>query len=202
MGRFFFELNFLSVNSLYRKEGLLVEEKLLVNLAKNGDKKAIESLLQQNYSILKGYLLKITLNSFLADDLTQETMLRAILNIRKYEPKAKFSTWLITIATNLYKDYLRKAKRLVYSDKYNEQIQHGKNLEEAVIEKIEFQKVKFILEKLPEEKRSVFILKHYYGYSYEEISQIEGCPIGTVRSRLYYCIRNIQQLMKGGEQSE
>jgi RNA polymerase sigma-70 factor, ECF subfamily len=48
-----------------------------------------------------------------------------------------------------------------------------------------------ILLSLPYEKRAVFILKHYYGYKYEEISKIMNCPIGTVRSRLHYCIKYI-----------
>ena len=48
-----------------------------------------------------------------------------------------------------------------------------------------------IILKLPYEKRAVFILKHYYGYKYEEISEIIGCPLGTVRSRLHNAVKYI-----------
>ena len=171
-------------------------EDKLIELAKEGNKIALEKLLQDNYSILKGYLLKMTLNEPLADDITQETMLKAILNIEKFEPKAKFSTWLITIATNIYRDYLRKNKRIVFdSEAVNNK--ESKSVEDTIIDKIEWDRLKNILSELPESKRMVFILKHYYGYSYDEISEIMGCPVGTVRSRLHYCIEKIRPQMKG-----
>ncbi|HBM80053.1 MAG TPA: RNA polymerase sigma factor SigY, partial [Clostridiaceae bacterium] len=53
-----------------------------------------------------------------------------------------------------------------------------------------------ILLGLPYKKRAVFILKHYYGYKYEEIAKIMDCPIGTVRSRLHYCIDYILDEME------
>lgn len=177
------------------KGGFPLEEKL-IKMAQRGDKRALEKLLQDNYSILKGYLIKMTLNESLADDITQETMLKAILNIKKYEPKSKFSTWLITVATNHYRDQLRKDKKLVYNNEDHE-LPDSRDLEETVINKIQGDKLKEILKELPEDKRMVFILKHYYGYSYEEIAKIVGCPLGTVRSRLHYCINSIKSQMKG-----
>lgn len=177
------------------KEGVSLEEKL-ITLAKDGDKSALEKLLQNNYPILKGYLIKLTLNEETADDITQETMLKAILNIKKYKHIGKFSTWLITIATNIYRDQLRKNKRIVLND-MSRDIADKSSLEESVIHKTDFDKLKSILKELPEEKRMVFILKHYYGYSYNEISRIMKCPIGTVRSRLHYCIEKIKSQMKG-----
>lgn len=177
------------------KDVIPLEEKL-IELAKKGDKSSLEKLLQNNYPILKGYLLKLTLNESMADDITQETMLKAILNIKKYKPIGKFSTWLITIATNTYRDLLRKNKKMAYEEIPREAV-YNSNLEEEVITKSNLEKLKAILEELPEEKRMVFILKHYYGYSYEEISNIMNCPLGTVRSRLHYCIDRIKSQMKG-----
>ncbi|MBM7614291.1 RNA polymerase sigma factor SigY [Alkaliphilus hydrothermalis] len=178
-----------------------MEEHLLVKMAKRQDKKAMEKLLQSNYSILKGYLLKMTLNPTLADDLTQETMLKAVLNISKYEHRGKFSTWLITIGTNLHRDQLRKNKRLVYSEEHMELVDHH-NIEEEFIKKIEYGNLMKVLKEIPEEKRVVLILKHYYDYSYLEIAEILDCPIGTIRSRLHYAIKVLQKTMKGGEDIE
>ncbi len=170
-------------------------EDKFIELAKKGNKIALERLLQDNYSIVKGYLLKMTLDESLADDITQETMLKAILNIKKYEPKAKFSTWLITIATNIFRDHLRKNKPVTYDDALNSI--SLKSLEDDIIDKIELDRLKKVLAEIPETKRMVFILKHYYGYSYNEISEIMKCPIGTVRSRLHYCIERLKSQMKG-----
>ena len=85
-----------------------MDETTLIRLAQKGNREALEQLLRDNYRTVRGYLLRVTLNTSLADDLTQETMLRAILNIRRWQPWAKFSTWLITIANNLYRDALKK----------------------------------------------------------------------------------------------
>ncbi len=178
-----------------------MEEHLLVKMAKRNDKLAMEKLLHNNYSILKGYLLKMTLNQTITDDLTQETMLKAILNIEKYEHKAKFSTWLITIATNLYRDQLRKDKRLIYQEEQFD-FKDTRNIEEDLIKKVEYENLKKVLKELPEEKRMIFILKHYYDYTYQEISEILNCPVGTVRSRLHYCIKEIKKHMEGGENGE
>lgn len=166
-----------------------MDELKLISEAKKGNKNALNTLLSQNYGILKSYMLKITGDINLAQDLTQETLLKAILNIKKFEPKAKFSTWLITIATNLYKDYLKKQRTTELIDEaiYSNE----RTPEELVITNIQYNEVKNILLSLPYEKRAVFILKHYHGYKYEEIAEILKCPIGTVRSRLHNCIKQI-----------
>ncbi|MDR5659276.1 RNA polymerase sigma factor SigY [Serpentinicella sp. ANB-PHB4] len=175
-----------------------MEEHILVAMAQKGDRAALERLLQQNYAILKGYMIKMTLKEDLADDLTQDTLLKAMLNIQKYKPTGKFSTWLIAIGKNIYVDKLRKDKRIVPQENPTlNNVDLDSNLEEKVINKIEFEKIKQHLRLLSEEKRSVFILKHYYGYSYKEIAEIEKCPIGTVRSRLHNAINQLQQMLEG-----
>jgi len=161
----------------------------LIENAKSGNKSALNTLLSVNYPILQGYVIKMTGNCDIAQDIVQETMLKAVIHIKKFVPKAKFSTWLIIIATNLYRDLLRKTKNLELIDGTIETKEIGP--EASVIVNTEYDAVKKILLKLPYEKRAVFILKHYYGYKYEEIAEILKCPIGTVRSRLHYCIKYI-----------
>jgi len=174
-----------------------LDEEILVLKAKKGDKKALEKLFQDNYSVVYGYMLKLILDENIAKDFTQEAMLKAILNIKKFKGKSKFSTWLITIATNAYKDNIKKIKgREVNIESIV--TTSNENLEETIIIKETFQNIKRILLDIPESKRMVFILKHYYDYSYEEISKIVDCPIGTVRSRLHYCIKKIKNELDGG----
>ncbi|MBU3097973.1 MULTISPECIES: RNA polymerase sigma factor SigY [Clostridium] len=161
----------------------------LIEKAKSGNISALNTLLSANYPILQGYVIKMTGNIDIAQDIVQETMLKAVIHIKKFIPNAKFSTWLITIATNLYRDLLRKTKNL---ELISETIETNEiSPERSVIFNIEYNAVKEILLKLPYEKRAVFILKHYYGYKYEEIAVILKCPIGTVRSRLHNCIKYI-----------
>ncbi len=173
-----------------------MQEFELVYKAKKGDLKAMEELLDQNYAILKGYLLKITLDRELAADLTQETMLKALKKIKKFKNRSKFSTWLISIGTNLYKDHLRKNHRLIMVediDKLQVGILEAKETDLIITE---------LLAELPLDKRLVLVLKHYFGYNYQEIGQMLNCPVGTVKSRMYYCMNFLRKRMTGGEEDE
>lgn len=173
----------------------LSEDKLL-ELAKQGDKFAFEILISNNFLILKGYVIKLTCNIDLAEDIIQDTLLSAVINIDKFVPNAKFSTWLIKIATNKYKDYLRKNKE---TDILQESLISNYSLEDEIIKTEDIKEVLSILNSMKADKRTVFILKHYYGYSYEEISKIVDSPVGTVRSRLHYSIKDIISKFKGGK---
>lgn len=166
-----------------------MDELELINKAKSGNKSALNSLLVDNISILKGYTIKMVGDPHLAQDIVQDALLKAVLNINKFEPRAKFSTWLIKIATNVYRDYLRKNKS--YELIEEGLVDKSKQVEDIVISNYEHQEIMKIILKLPYEKRAVFILKHYYGYKYEEISEIMGCPLGTVRSRLHNAVKYI-----------
>ena len=166
-----------------------MDELELINKAKDGNKSALNSLLKDNFGILKGYTIKMVGDPHLAQDIIQDTMLKAVLNINKFEPRAKFSTWLIKISTNVYRDYLRKNKSFELIEE--KVADRGKQIEDIVISNYEYKEIMKIILKLPYEKRAVFILKHYYGYKYEEISVILGCPLGTVRSRLHNAVKYI-----------
>lgn len=171
-----------------------MEEKDLLKNAREGDKNALTILINDNYQILTGYVIKLTGNAELAKDIVQETLLKAIVNLEKFRPQAKFSTWLITIATNLYRDYLRKNKDML---PLNEELAfQGKSVDMKVIDKVQIKEVFKILNEFSYDKRTVFILKHYYNYKYDEIAQIMNCPVGTVRSRLHSAVNSILSRMK------
>ena len=175
-----------------------MEELELINKAKNGNKSALNSLLQDNFDILKGYTVKMVGDPHLAQDIVQDTMLKAVVNINKFEPRARFSTWLIKIATNVYRDYLRKNRSYELLDENF--IDKGHQVEDVVMSNYEYKEIMKIILKLPYEKRAVFILKHYYGYKYDEISEIIDCPIGTVRSRLHNAVKYLMKEIERKEQ--
>lgn len=173
---------------------MLLNELELINMAKKGNKSSMNTLLTENLNVLKGYVIKMTGDPHLSQDIIQDTMLKAVLNIKKFEPRAKFSTWLIKIATNLYRDYLRKNKTLeIIEETYEDS---GERFEDTTISRIEYKEIMKIIQKLSHEKRSAFILKHYYGYKYGEIAEIQGCPLGTVRSRIHNAVKQIVTEMK------
>ena len=99
------------------------------------------------------------MNEEITKDITQEVMVKAILNIKKFKGNSKFSTWLISIASNIYKDMLKKNKKISSLDIEKTLIKNTKSLEDDIINKETIRKIWEVLLKLPEEKRMVFILK-------------------------------------------
>lgn len=174
---------------------MFLDEKALLEKARSGDRKSLELLLYDNYKIIYGYLLKLTMNEEFTKDITQEVMVKAILNIKKFKGDSKLSTWLISIASNLYKDSIRKNKQTSSINIEDLSVKDYQNIEDSFINKDTVRRIESMLKDFPYEKRMVFILKNYYDYSYEEISTILKCPIGTVRSRLHYCIKKLRSLI-------
>lgn len=174
-----------------------MNEKELVEKAQNGNRWALEQLLEENYNFVYGFILKLSMNEEVTKDITQETMVKAITNIRKYRGDSKFSTWLVSIASNTYKDSLKK-NRAIPTEIEELNLFSPQNTENEVILKDQIEKLKRSLLELPESQRKAFILKHYYNFSYEEIAKILDCPIGTVRSKLHYCILKLKNMLDGG----
>lgn len=177
-----------------------MNETELIKEAKRGDSIAFAMLFKEHYPFLVKYLTKVTMKPEIAEDLAQETMIKCIGKIKLYNGKAKFSSWLITIATNLYIDDIRKKKR--------EQMWQ---IEEQALRKMrwhfesrneEWNDVINYLGKLSEDIRIPIVLKHYYGYAYEEIAEMLGIAIGTVKSRIHNGIQNIRKELKGDEQKQ
>jgi len=164
----------------------------LIEEAQSGNRHSLARLLYENYEMVFKYLIKFTLNKSLAEDLVQETMVRAIEKFQLFDPgKAKFSTWLIAVAQNLYLDGVRKKKReqkhiheeLLPEDLYDMQIEHDED----------WDRVLDALSRMPEESRVPLVLKHYHGYSLEEIAGMMSIPLGTVKSRIHNAIKAVRR---------
>lgn len=169
-----------------------MEENELVISAQNGNREALARLLYNNYEIVFKYMIKFALNKTIAEDITQETMVRAIEKFNKFDSaRAKFSTWLIAIAQNIYLDQVRKNKN---QSKYFER----SHILESIIEEPVYYddsciKMQEALSKLKEEVRVPIILKHYYGYSYEEIAGKMKILTGTVKSRIHNGLKTLKK---------
>ena len=167
-------------------------EDRLIGEARRGNRHSLARLLHDNYEIVFKFLIKFTLNKGLAEDLVQETMVRAIEKFQQFNPeKAKFSTWLVAIAQNLYLDGVRKRKR---EQKHVEEEFRPEDLYDLQTEHDEeWDRVLEALARLSDESRIPLVLKHYYGYSLEEIAGIMSIPLGTVKSRIHNAIKFVRR---------
>lgn len=161
----------------------MTREQDLIFSAQNGSNYALSQLLQDNYSIVLKYLIKLTLNEHDAADLTQDVIVKAIKNINSFDSsKASFSTWLITIAKNLWLDSVRKNNvREKFFKKSQNSFETSTNQVDSFIESEE---VLSALKNLSDKLRIPIIMQYNLGYSYDEIAKHLRIPIGTVKSRI------------------
>ena len=174
---------------------MVSEESELVEKAKASDRNAFNELIRISLPILKGYVIKMAGNKELSEDIISETLLKGVININKFKPEGKFSTYLIAIATNVYRDMLRKNKVMYCLDEIDIV---AEDAESQAISRLQIIDVFKALKRLSYDKRAAFILKYYYDYSYQDIAKILKCPVGTVRSRLHYCHKILDKNLKGG----
>jgi RNA polymerase sigma-70 factor (ECF subfamily) len=149
---------------------------------------------------LYGVALRMTKNERDAEDLVQDTFLKAYTHFAKYREGTNCKAWLFKILTNTFINrYRKKSKEKVYlvNDKdyrplaeravapKENPFEQGAESEEDWYKKLFSDKVKTALEEVPVDFRMVVLLADLYDFSYKETAEIVGCPIGTVMSRLY-----------------
>ena len=167
-------------------------EKSLINLVKNGDKKAYEVLVLQYQDRLVYSVYKFLKDYELAQDIAQEAFVKAFKNIEKFRGDSSFYTWIYRIAINTAKNFLSSKARS--SEVYDDEIMELKLSEQAVttenpeniLEAEELRtKMMEAIQSLPDDIRTTLSLREFDGLSYEEIAKVQNCPIGTVRSRIH-----------------
>jgi len=170
----------------------------LVQRAQANDRAAFNEIVLRYKSKVYNYIFRMVHHALDAEDLTQETFLRAYLSIRSFQSRASLNTWLFRIATNLCIDYSRKNKKIqTMTTSLSMESEEDENETERDIPDVAFDPQRMLLNKelglvlnralseLPEKLRTVVLLYDIEGLPYDEISSIVGCPLGTVKSRLF-----------------
>ncbi len=131
---------------------------------------------------LRAFAISLSGNGDRADDLVQETLLRAIANIDSFQPGSNLPAWLFTILRNLFRSDYRKRRREVEDAEGN----YAKTLktQPAQTAHLEFEEFRVALDKLPQDQREALILVGASGFSYEDAAAICGCAVGTIKSRV------------------
>lgn len=174
-----------------KEQGLRLEELKQIERAQRGDSQAMAQLLQAHYSFLMKYLVKMTMNPAMAEDLAQETMLRCIEKIHLYNGKSKFSSWLITLATRIYIDQMRRTR---VEKHWKDQEQALRRTEwQLKARREEWTDAMQALSRLGYEWRLPILLKHFYGYAYDEIADMMDIPPGTVKSRIHHGLQQVRK---------
>lgn len=170
------------------------------------DRAAFERAALEQLDGLYGLALKLTRSGADAEDLVQDTMVRALRFHERFEAGTNLRAWLFTVLTNTFYNRVRKERQDRNLASESEAGEHydrfvsaatmaGRDTEQRLLDAVSARQLRDALEALPEDFRLAVLLCDVHGFSYKEMSEILGCPIGTVMSRLYRGRQRLQQAL-------
>ena len=183
-----------------------VDEELLVQRARRGDLEAYDELVRRHQERIYATIYHMTANHEDANDLAQESFIKAFRALKSFKGGSSFYTWLYRIAVNKTINFLKQRKNRTHMslNDLDFKAEHDPDLMALISDKTprreagltELQeKLNGALLKLSEPHRLVVVLHDVQGQSHEEIAKIMDCNIGTVRSRLFYARQQLQALL-------
>ena len=183
-----------------------IRDEDLIVMVQEGHKKAFDELVARYKGRLFSFILRMVKDPTLAEELTQETLIRVYIHAAKYREIAKFSTWVFTIATNLVRNKMRQRSRRPRVISLNpapeadempvDPPDTGADPTEAIHREELAELINEATSRIPEKYRIPFLLREVDQLSYEEIQQVTGLKLGTVRSRINRARNRFRQLIK------
>jgi RNA polymerase sigma-70 factor (ECF subfamily) len=173
-----------------------LNEEVLVGQSAAGDELAYGKLVKRYQSRLFNFVRSMLRNEELAEDITQESFVKAFYSLSKLKNPASFKSWLFRIANNNTLDYLRK-KRLPQVD-VDEHLRESYvddrgNPEEGVVSGARTKHIHEALGALKEDQKAILVMCDLEGLSYQEIAEVLKIPFGTVQSRIFYARRKLRE---------
>lgn len=175
----------------------------LIHLFMDDNMDAFEALVLRHKDKLFTSILFLVKDKYLAEDIFQDVFIRVIDTFRngRYTEEGKFLPWAMRIAHNLCVDHFRKVKRtptIKNSDDKDifEVLNFAEdNAETKMMKRQSYNRVRDMLDKLPEDQREVIILRHYADMSFKEIAAVTNCSINTALGRMRYGLINLRKMM-------
>ena len=178
-----------------------------IEQALKGDQTAYRDLTNRHRIAIFHIILKIVQDRETADDLVQETFMKAFSSLATYRSEYRFSTWLYKIAANCSIDFLRKKRikalsldRPINGDSDQREYDvpdYSYHPERDLVRKEQRFSIKEAISSLPEKYREVIIYRHQDDKSYEEIAELMDIPVGTVKARIFRARELLKKKLKG-----
>ncbi len=180
-----------------------MNDKALIKRCQCGDRQAFDELIRLYYDYVSGFLFKNTADETLSEDLTQETFLKMIRNIEKFDSggSAAFGTWLVAIAKNCYIDYLRR-NRVHLEDIDSLPLEDEGRVADEVERKLQYEKIVKAMETLPLEQALAIKLKYVEGMTLAQIAERFGVQQKTIKSRIHDGIVKLRRKLNLKERGE
>lgn len=178
----------------------------LLELFQQGDHSAFEELVLRHRQICFSFIYRMVGNQDAAEDLFQDTWMKVLRNAHAYEPRAKFSTWLLQIARNTVLDYFKREnlrRHPSLDQPVGDDMRLGATLasserapETALSQSELIEALQECMHELSERHREALVMRLYHKLSYAEISQITGTPEGTVKYWVHEATKSLGVLLK------
>lgn len=179
------------------------DHELIHLFADDGSLEALEALILRHKDKLYTSILFLVKDKYLAEDIFQDACIRIIDTMRsgRYTEEGKFLPWAMRIAHNLCVDHFRKVKRspTIKSGEDKDIFEvlnfSEDSAESRIIKRQSHDRVRNMLDMLPEDQREVIILRHYADMSFKEIASMTNCSINTALGRMRYGLINLRKMM-------
>ncbi len=188
------------------RPGLQEQDDQLIADALHGDQKAYEALLARHNKAIFHVVMKIVRNREEAQDLVQETFMKAFNALASYRSEYRFSTWLYKIAANCAIDFVRKKRIEALSLDKPIETKDGRvefevpdsswDPEQDLVRKQKLKSIEEAIDSLPDKYREVIIYRHRGDKPYEEIADILKVPVGTVKARIFRARELLKKKLK------
>lgn len=165
----------------------------LMKLVQAGDPAQLATLFERHHAGLFRYVLSITRNRALSEDVVQEVFFRVLKYARSYDPSFSFPVWLYGMARNACFDSLHKVRAELTGNEMGEFRSAEPMPEEAISRKQDMRLLREALDTLPDEKREVLVLSRFHNMRYEDIARILKCEMGTVKVRAYRALKELRE---------
>ena len=186
-------------------KGKSMSDQALLEQYQQGNREAISQLLERHTRRLRDYVRMMVKDNDVADDLTQEVLIKVVkvIDEGRYADKGRFLPWLLRIAHNRVLDYFRGQRQVktINESSAGFDILSRTNfaepsIEDNIISEQCAEEIRALIEELPEEQREVVRMRYYEGLSFKEIAERTGVGINTALGRMRYALMNMRQIIK------
>lgn len=166
-------------------------------LVRQNDQAAQRDLFEAYYRRTFAVVFSILRHRDSAEDITQDAFIKAFQSLSRLREPEKFGPWLAVIASNLARNYLQRAKKIVYSDDLSP-YEPGliNSTEEAAMRDLQIDQVRRAIRTLPAEQQQVIVLQFYYDLKIDDIAALLKVSAGTVKSRLFRARQKLSRILE------
>lgn len=182
----------------------LITDEELVHQYLQGNEDCLRMIINRHKTRIFTSIYMLVRDRCLAEDIFQDTFMKVIHTLKRgqYEERGKFLPWVLRIARNLVIDYYRKTEKMPMVateegfDIFSVLEIADVNREDEIIREQSHQKLRQLIQELPEEQREVLVLRQYGNMSFKEISELTGVSINTALGRMRYALNNLRKMIE------